>query len=660
VNEEPQYTGIPNSRRAFRLFDFIFRRGLVAAVGGLLVCGVVLPVAIRKASPTYEARGAIIVSPEEEPLLSGQVRDRIPGDFGDYTRTIAARFEAYEVLEEALMKIPKEKWPNFLKPELTDEENVYKLMSRLKVRPMSRTFLIEVKLAASQPDSLAVLTNMVMATLVERVSEEQEESFSRRLDYLGQEKDKLEARLREMRGEVLAVANQAGSAAFLHEAYDAHLNRLNLLQRQSLEADRDLLWATSEVNKTEAFVKSVQAQSIEPLAAIRIADDYGINRMELWTYEKLQELRGGIDGLTVDNEDRQYVEKRMTNMEEYLDNYRVNAQAKMRKRMVEERNYHLEQSEMEVAAASRRAELRAEEMNRRYEEARATANQVSAAIYRASGTSRAITHAEDRVAALTSRIHDTQLLARSPVPVAIEEFARPPKSPASSNLMKLLVVGVAFSFALIGGICLVVDFVDQRVRTPGDLEHCFGGPVSAVVPEGTDKESSLSLRQFAARLALQRENFDARVHLLCGVEAGSGTTTLTDFVRAALVEHGITTTVVNVGDAPADQAGKDIVKAREQFDLVLVDAPAYQVSESCLHLARYADSATVIVPADKSSCGNVASAVNGLLAVRVPGIAVILNFAQPAPGEWLLRSLLPKCLGSLSAVHRLTRKIISI
>ena len=557
------------------------------------------------------------------------------------------------------MKIPKEKWPTFLNPELTYEKNVYKVMSRLTARPLSRTFLIEVKVAASTPDSLEVLINTVMATLVERVSKEQEDRFSKRLNYLGEEKTKIEKRLNNMREGVLAVADKAGSAAFLNEAYDAHLSQLNILQGHSLEAERDMLWATSDLTKTDAYVKSVRAESIEPLAAIRIADDPGINRMESWTYEKLHELRAGIDGLTSDNEDRQYVEKRMNNMREYLGNYRVEAQSKIRNSMSEERDYKLRQVELEVAAEALMAKERSDEMSRRYEEALATANQVSAAIYKASVTSRAIARAEERVAALTLRIHDTQLLARSPVPVAIEEFARPPSSPASSNLTKLAGAGVVFSFSLIVGICLIVDFVDGRIRTKEDLETAFGGPVAAIIEDKPHTESPLAVKQFAARLARQANTHTAMVHMLCGITSRAGTTTIVRYLSESLMNQGVANTIITVNDLSADAVASQIASLKADTNLILVDAPALSESDTSIHLCGMTDSTTVVVHADLNRSDETAVAVNQLLAMHVPAMAVILNFTGPRPGDWLFRRFIPRILGALSAVRRITRKIVS-
>jgi uncharacterized protein involved in exopolysaccharide biosynthesis len=629
---------------------------------GTVLCGVTIPLALRKATPTYETRGTVIVNPDGAPILSGQEIDRIPGDFGDYTRTVAARFSAFDLLEEALASIPQDRWPVFLNPALSDSDNVYKLMSRLKVRPVSRTFLIEVKLAAHHPESLAEILNAVMTALVRRVEAEQEDRFSHRLEYLEQERRKLEQRLVSMRREVIAMAANAGSKAFLHETYDSHLQKVGLLQRQYLEAERQRLDAKADVDHRRQLGKTMEAQSIKPLANTRIADDYGINRMELWTYEKLQELRASVDGLTDENLDRQYVVTRMENMQEYLHDYRENARQRTVTNLEDERRYHLDKSLLDAEARMDAAESRARQLKDTHAEAYTAANDISEVIYKASGTSSAIIHTEQRLAALTSRIHDTQLLARSPTPVTVDEQAQSPSAPAGSNISKLFLAGVLLSFCVAFGGCLAVDFVDQRIRIREDLEHCFGGPVAAVVPASMSSELPLELRRFATRLSSQCRHHGANVHLLCGVTKGAGTSTVSAKLADALRGQGENVALVDctATDASAKQMLATISDAAKAGQMVLVDAPAVACSELALFLAQCADTVTLVVRADEARCDDTADAVKSMLAVRVPAIAAVLNFAGPEPGTWLCRTLLPKLLAGLSRSHRLTRKLISI
>jgi uncharacterized protein involved in exopolysaccharide biosynthesis len=604
----------------------------LVVLGAILLFAAAAPLAVLKSTPEFEARGVLLVSPEEQPTLSGRTVDRIPGDFGDYVRTVVARANSYELLSDVLGGTSPEQWPQFLNPDLPLEANVYKLMGRLRVRELPRTFLVELRLRAHRPEGLDAMLNGLMAGFIDKLRREQENQFGRQLAYLRAEREGLRSDISGLRQKVITLADDVGSAAFLSENYEAHLYRVAIIQEQQREAEMARLQAVAENGRAVALAAAVNEVDITPLANIRIADNYGINRMEMWTYERRQDLRGGIDGLTPENLDRQYVEERMEAMQEFLLQYREDARARSIRNLELQRGYELTLERMDAAAAATAATAAAETLDEQLAAAQAEADRVSRAIYEADALSTEISKAEDRLAALGTRIHDTELLAKAQAPVMLDQLARAPAEPASNNLVRLLMAALALAIAASAGGCLVFDLLDNRIRTLADLEAATGGRCYALPAGGPEP----ALQRLAARL--------------CRV-IGDGVVLVAGDGSGQCVEHvasGLRTALSHVDENVSDEDEAPQVAC----------LPTLEAGAAGARLVARAAAIVLVARQDVSSYRGVREAMAASADFDVPAIAPVLVDARPAPGTWLCEAAVPAVLRQVSSLHQRCLRIV--
>ncbi|GAB6060086.1 GumC family protein [Desulfonatronum parangueonense] len=529
--------------KPFQVVGFALRRGpLIFLLGGLLFL-LLLPLLMQRASPIYETDALLLLDPAKEPTLTGRERDAIPGTIADYMRTLVNRINSHDVLAEALSRLDPAEYPAFLNPDHPLERNVHRLMSRIRVREVLRTYLISLTITADQPQGLGPVLNQVMLVFVEKIQAEQERQYERRLSYLRDERDKLLARLDDERNALLVLAEGMDQKAFLHETYSLHVYKQDMIQRLFWEAEAKHSEQLSLLEKALADREAVRQLDLQPFADERVADNFGINRIEQWTYEQLQSLRTSIDGLTPSNPDRIYVEERMRAMNAFLESYKQQVNEETIRNIREKLEYELDLDVIRARSSYEAAKSNANRLKILLDQATVEAAETSEAIYLASEILFSMEQLRSRLAALNNRIDDSEMEAKAPVRLDIDKWAVSPVEPARTNTKSLGMMALALSFGSVFGFIFVFDFLDNRLREPEEVTKGLGGSGPAPiwhmgledVESGNIAEASLvnplapavqAMRSLAVRLEREREKHGAKVVALAGLNPACGVSSL--------------------------------------------------------------------------------------------------------------------------------------
>lgn len=672
-------------RKPFRIFDFVWRRTpLIVVLGVPLFLGL-LVLSRFFVSPTYRVDGLFLIHPLREPQIEGRDREVIEGDVGYYQRTVAYRLTNRDILIAALERLPEEDRPEWLRGLGTSDRAVYRLMGRLQTEQIERTYLIRAQLDAGEAEGLALVLRTVMETLVEKLSHEQERRYEARLGYLREEREKVAGRAVQERERLLELADSVENRAFLHNAYTAHLNKLELIQKLYWEAEAEALQAQGELEEARLDQLALPKLSLAPFARERVFDNFGINQVERWTYEKSQELRSAIDGLTPQNPERQYVEQRMEAMNEYLEEYKKAFSDSTILNLTEKRQFELDTNVVEAESAYQAARQVADRLQNEYQEAAEEASRVSQAIFEAEGLAFGFGDLRERLASINSRIDDAELQAKAPLPVSIDQLPSEPESPAETNARKLQMLAFVLSFGLIGGGCLAFDWFDGRIRCREDLAAAIGGPGAEPVPAVPTGGASLAewllahpehpaavaMREMAVRLLLERDHARAKLVAMCGAHHGAGNSSLALGLARALAMHGGRVLLVEMptshpglaslagmeaspsapwgaeplsdpasaalllpwhasGIAGEVRAGMPdfLARAREHYDLVLFDLAPVGESDIAHLVATQSDVVVVTAKQDGAQYAQVRQAVEWAAAAQVPAVTAWLNFAR--------------------------------
>lgn len=526
-------------RQPFDVVGFVLRRGVLIGLLGTLA-GLALGLALYSlGDPVYRTAAVLLVDPAKQPTVSGRDRESVPGNLRDWIRTQLSRIRAKDVMLGAIERVPLEDRPDFLRERPDHPANPFRLMKRLDAREQTGTYLIELSLENDDPDGLAEVLNAVVDTFLQKLRRETEEAYQSRLEYLRLEREKISARLAEEEKRIMALAEGVDNKAFLHEGYNAHLTRVDQIQRLYWEAFDREVQARSTLRKVEADRDAVLQMSLQAYADERVADNFGINRIEQWTYEQLQRMRASIDGLTETNEDRVYVETRMEAMNRYLAEYKQRVGDETISNLREKRKYEFDRQVQLARTAAEAAERAAEILRGRLEDARGKASEISLAIFQASSPSLARDQLRERLQALSDRIDDAEMLAKAPVPVQIDQRAESPASPSSTSHVKLGLAGFVVGFGAVGAMILLYELMDDRIRSTRDLRMALAGDVPEALPQVNGGEGPgfgrLMLdqpghpavgvvRDVAGRLSQDRARHRGQVYVVAGVHPGAGAT----------------------------------------------------------------------------------------------------------------------------------------
>lgn len=694
--------------RPLNIKRFVLCRGpLIIAIGTILLV-VLAPQLLNKVNPTYRAEVQLMLTPLKQPTLQGRERDVIPGDLRDYMRTLTSRITSYNVLRESAETIPQDQWPEFMKEGQSLTRNIYRLMSRIHAREIPGTYLFQVSLEAAAPGGLAPILNAVTQAFLEQLALEQEKRYSRQLTYLREERQRILTELESQRKQLTGLADKAGQRAFLHKSYEVHLSKVQLLQRLFLEQESDRITSQAALDKVLMENERLLQQSLTPYAEKRVADNFGINRMEQWTYESLQELRASIDGLSPTNPDRQYVEQRMEAMEKYLVNYRQNVYSNTLSTLKAERALNLNSEKIRKQSAVLAANDAVKTLADQKAEAEADASRISGIIFTAQQLIYNMEQLQSRLAALDSRLDDNQIQAKAPLPVHVDREATSPHSPVKTNRKKLFLIALFLAFASVGGCCFLFDLLDNRIHNITDVERLLlgGAPeplpvlekkdasVDFIVIEQPDQLLSKQYRKLAVRL-LPIQHAEDKAAILCvtAAEPQAGVSSVCANLGASFGLHGERVLVVDLNanrpsplwhaasprrpgasndllsrarthpttnlqvissealrKASRTQILSLLATARDQYDRIVVDLAPVLDDDLSQWALRQADAALVVARDGISLYDHLWRVKAQITLLNVPAMTIILNGAGAQPGSALF-ALLQGTLTWTSKIH---------
>ncbi|NQZ67466.1 MAG: AAA family ATPase, partial [Lentisphaeria bacterium] len=656
--------------KPFNKMAFLYRRGFLIAVAGTLILAILAPTAYLESSARYESKGIMQVKPEKEPTISGRENSVIPGDFRDYLRTQAHRIRTYRICELTLNELPQDKWPAFLDTEKDIKVNVFELMSRLEANEITRSLLFEISLEAGNPDGLAEILNALMVIYLRELNLEQGRQFANRLKYLQAERDRIKQSTEQLRLQLVRLSKDLNNKEFLHNSNISHLKKVAELIEHYIEAETDKLKKEAFLHEVKQHSLVIKKESVLPLASIRIADNYGINRMELLTYGELQNLRAGIDGLTKDNPDRQYIEKRMLNMGKYLTEYRRQVKKNMIYNLNKEREYQLNNMEIKAQASYDASSIRSAQLKEQLDSAKKEANRVSEAIFHAADITQRIDRGWERIAILNTRIYDTELLARSPLPVQVDQMARAPYKSSGSNFKKLIVAVFILSYGLVICFCLCFDLLDNRIRQRHDLEYAVGGAVPGTIAklnkEALAETPPESARELAVRLRYQCHEHGCKTILFTGVGNGCGTSTISKWVAESLADYGEKVLLISLSEKLAEKNIKPsecnqkrtisihnglyrmqayygyglglsaklestLQEVTVDYSFILIDSPPMLKADITENMMRISDAVVIVAKEDSSLYCHLNELIKRIKKSNISALTAILNFSKYRP-----------------------------
>lgn len=682
--------------RPFDIGNFVLRRfWYIVLLGGALFA-LLVPVAIFLSKPYFKSGGRLLVRQNVKMFLDRSERV-IQGDFRDFLATKSETLRSVGVAEAALRALPRQQWPDFIRNVPSVDLAARLLVAKITVDAVGRSHLLGVNMIAGQGEGMAETINAIMESFIQAQEREQELDSERRLSFLYQEMEKV---LDEMSGaeeERKSISGELTHSSFSEDKNPA-FEILVSAQRQYMEAQADLLRRSTEQTEAERNQNILGGMDMKVFAEEQVASNEAVYLIDNWTYQKLQELRSGIDGLTETNEDRIDVEKRMNAMTDYLTTFKSDLYQNTLNILQEKRGFELES---DVIRAKSRVDA-AQELTSRMDGELAKASKLfarsSEMINRGITLNETLRILRERRSNLEDRIREVKLEAKAPIHVSIEQRAEPPAGPDGDNLGKLLAASLMGALGLVGSAFLGYELLDGRIASVKELRAALGAIPADPVPlwfHGQNEElmencvrefpehpCSKAVRLLAARLEDERSGSGAKVFLLSGVERGCGASWLSRNLAEAMTHYADRMLVVEVKAGATERAAWDstvlqdpdryleemilaffrsgervsriilqpdsplvqwrwmltdfLQRAKGLYDGIILDVPPLLDNDLSRFLAKHSEVAVLVPRESQSHYSSLRKSVEILVRLEIPALTGVLNGCTAQPLEQML------------------------
>jgi polysaccharide biosynthesis transport protein len=488
---------------------------VLAAVVGLTLIRVFLAV------PDYQASAVVEIRPEAKRILPGQ--EQYLGAEGGgwiaeekYFNTQLEVIKSRDVAEKAFRRLHLEKHPLFAK----SQDPVGSFLRRIEIKPRTETRLVTVSMTGPDPKEVAEWVNTLADVYVRRNIDQAVSSFQGILDEINK--------------------GLATSRASIGQAD---------IERMQLAASKDLYVPE---NQQDVLKHNLQAYNDE---LTKVSVEYGSLSAELKGLDTVREQNGDYTTLPRIGQDSVIID---------LTSQKLAAERELQKLALEKKPQHPDylakekdldkinqkiDAEIERMAEKLRTQFALAVSNKQYLEKQiAQTQEESLRVQQATSSYDLLKTDAASKRRVYDLVHETmerisigaQLIALNNN-VAILDRAIEPRSPIRPQKLVSLVVGVMLGLLFGVIIVLFLDYLDNTIRTPDDVERYLGLGVLAIVPRirGDDsvaaREAYQSLR---TSILFSSHNRDKRVLLLTSAGAQEGKSSTTAALAHTLAASG--------------------------------------------------------------------------------------------------------------------------
>jgi succinoglycan biosynthesis transport protein ExoP len=712
MSDQTQYNPLPGSKanKPFDIFGFVSRYGLIIVIFGLFLLTMFVPVVLKMKKPNYETHAMLKIDPVISSLITKSEDPSIANYYHDFVRTQAARISEYEVMASTIESLTDRDREALFPAHLSTEECVPILQAIIQITPVGGTHLVKLSIQGPRKEGLAPVLNTLISTYLEKMQNELEQNDIRRLTYLNEKKRELQKDIERKENHLQDIASSVLSSTF-SESFNIWQMRMVELQKTYIGFFGDRVRAENEWVYQQKVGDAIRQLPLESLVDEGVMDDNAIGFTSSWTYQQLQDMRSSIDGVTAENHDRKRVEQRMQAMREYEKTLRKETRESIHSIVYGKKDLELKESLIKKENAFKEAKASEEEVFAALKEAEAMSGRNSSALLKGTSFETELEHDRNLLFRIDTRIHELEAESRAPLRTTVESMAKEPRSPAGSNIKKLLMACVVVSFGSVGGVFILIEFFDNRIHSPKNIMHALGHPPTwpitqapqgvdfhSVLSEASDSVTSKALRSLATRLFRAGGERGAKVFLFTAVDRSSGTTSITMNCAQSLAHQSSRVLVIDANlqdwEAPDgvgveiddpklpmnaiqhdDLRGIDYLvsfmprrsdrytsrmlagflrEAREQYDFICIDAPPVLTSDLTEYLATNSDVGVLIIRGDSTLYRDVRRSAEILVRLDIPALAPVLNW-----GGTKTRTQVDSVLDRASALfHRLACSVL--
>lgn len=632
-------------------------------------------VAFKKGKPLYSVTATIYVAPRFINILK-EPKDFDVASYQQFRQFVEHQtltIGRYDILTAALQKLEEQHIDVWREPEETLRRAAERLMGSLKIVAVKDTYLITVSLDSGKAEHLDSIVNTVVETYVDTVHKETLfYGQDVRDKSLAQRREEVLARVEAAKQRRTEIAQEIGITNFTENGANPYDEILMDSRVALAEAQRQVIAAQAALDALTGKGGVGFSDALTSQAAEDVSKDPGLNSLKANLHGRRALLLQKLSGLDEAHPLRKQIDRELKDIDDELNRTSDKLIKEAAQGVVNQRRAEL-----------RKAQQVERETEKQVEEHRQKGAWFTALYHEGQMVSGELDRETNNLKEIDDRVDFFKLEQTAPGFVRVESPARPPELPISGGKKKLFAIGLVAGIGLGLLVPIVLDMLDRRLRTPGQVTKLLGYPPMAGFFELSDDVAVRRVdadrkRRLAIALERERRQRESRVFLMTSARPKAGVTGLAFELALEFGELGCRSLVIETnplkpdtryqaegvvgldellfGKEPGDHAilpaaGKlpdrigigfpgsphlhnyarlrgllDEFKAR--YDIILLDAPPVLLSADTEFLASLADVTLLLIGAGQVMPGDLKRAVGILQKIDPEAIGFIVTHLE--------------------------------
>lgn len=529
---------LPGTKKSkpFDLFGFVKKYTIMIIILGNFGFTLLAPFALMAIKPYFKATSRLQINPRVLTIIGSGAEGSLQNQYTDYMRTQTMALREHGLLQKAIASLDPEKKDAFFPPGLEDAVCASILQNQLYIDFISSSHIIELGLQGPKPEGLAPILNAVMAIYQQSLHTKNTQKNRKRLEYLQNEENELKQKFKGKSRHLKKIVKKTRTSTF-SEAFNLSYRQAEKLQDAFTKVHLQRIDAEIEYQKRLEEKEKISKLTLKPQVEEVVANDWGLDSMQSWTYKKLQELRTGLYGLSEENRDRKNILERMEYMKDYAKKTNDEIRDQAKEILYGKREYTLNKQLIQAQSKLKAFRQSEQDLEKRLQIAQEDAAHFSQLMVDGDDVRSELQHLRDRFFKVQSRISELEVQAKAPSRVSIMSAARKPQSQAGSNAKKLFMVSVGLPFGLITFLLLAFEYSDKRITSARHIVQALGSPPSwpisrapagmplhLVPTQAAETVTAKALRSLAQRIFKDAQDNESKVFLFNGIDRKSGVT----------------------------------------------------------------------------------------------------------------------------------------
>lgn len=507
-----------------------------------------LPIAWFKGKPTYEVTAMILISPKFTPNLDEKGLDLRGDDYKMYVSQQQAMIRRDDVIQKAL-QIPaiKKLWvrpqDTTLYPENPERARLERFQMALSTQAIRGTPFVSVTLKGAEKIGLDTALNTVIDIYLQKSQAENFFDSGGRISALKNRQKELQKLILEKQQQRTEIAELLGVTTF----QDNNLNPYDkiLIDATATFKETQRLRAEAQA-RLETLTEGEQGQTtLKTLVSEMVATDSVLTNFKADLVKRRTELSTQILELTPEHPGRRRMEREIAKIDRDIEQATTRLYQDIQERLLGKHRAELHQAlVVEQAMVA--------ELAKQQEQATRYATQYNKALV----LTKEIDRAYNQIDVINNRIDFLSLESDAPGYTRWYARAKPVVYPSGPGRKKIFLIFIVLAIGLGVATPVLIDLLDQRIRTPAEVKKILGFSPLAWILEKKD----LTSEQFAVdqmrrlALAIDRDWHNHGTHLfaLTSVKAGGGTTTIALELAYHLATLGVQTLVLEMNSFKPD------------------------------------------------------------------------------------------------------------